>query len=384
MLRILTLALIVTMPTRSKASESTSKLSKIEIITLEVVRQKLNVKIVVTAENLKRYESIAVERAEVEEGPYRQVKLFMKERIDKSTTNQIIDFDHYPLAVKHGGFYRIKTEEAIGVMRIFPGIPLEGIFQEAQISIGNFSLTKNATKNTAPIYEQNTANKNSTALIGEFEEITQGLHVEGENSRDIFDKYDNEEILTASADISNISYLDDQSITQSIVNNIKELIVSKQTTLAYKQNNKQDDDPLLASIHSTNAENYVGYSPSSLIHKNITSTTYTNFLKQPFIASKEIVFNVHLDKGFLESDITLDTPEKYFDILIEYAENKEGSYKPLKRFDDGFISNKFIDNHYTLMEPFYAPRNQKSLQVRLRLRAFNGDEYITKSTKISW
>ena len=89
---------------------------------MEVVRQKVNVKIIITSENIKRYESIAIERAELAEGPYRQVKLFLKERINLLTENSILDYDSYPLAVKNGGFYRIRTEEASGVMRIFfPG-----------------------------------------------------------------------------------------------------------------------------------------------------------------------------------------------------------------------------------------------------------------------
>lgn len=383
MLRILTLALIISMPSRSKASEGPMHISQNEIITLEVERHKLNVKIVITSENLKRYESIAVERAELEEGPYRQVKLFMKARIDTTTHNRIIDFDQYPLAVRHGGFYRIKTEEVIGVMRIFPGIALEGMLQEAHMSAGNFSETRMARKNTDFSYEYNSINKNTTGESQEFEEITQGLHVEGENRFDIFDKYDNAEILTASADISDISYLTDQSITQSIVTNIKEIIESKQNSFTHQQSRIQES-PLFASLHSSATENYAAFLTSSLKHKNIAGAAYRNFVKDPLITSKEIRFEVRLDKGFMESDIVIDTPEKYFDILIECAENVEDIYKPMQRFDGKFIDNKFIDNHYTLLEPFYAPKNQKSIHVRMRLRSFNGDEYVTKSTKLTW
>lgn len=383
MLKKIILLSLLSLPFLSHAEEEGIGKIQNEKLTLEVVRQKVDVKMVITSENIKRYESIAIERAEFVEGPYRQVKFFMKDRINKSTDNSILDYDNYPLAVKHGGFYRVRTEEANGVMRIFPGVQLIGILQEAQMSAGNFTETKTGSKNALASNNSNARTKNSSSATRDVVEITQGMTVDGEKNIDIFDKYANTETLTASVDNTSIPINTGSYTKKFKAKDSKDIIETTGSAIAI-EDSRDTDEPMFSAKNANGEGVYTEYVLTGLTQENVSSPAYRNFMKENLVKSNDITFEVGIENGSIGSEIKLDKTEKYFEIIIEYTDNKEEGYSPFKKFGSSYISDKFVNNRYTIIEPFFAPKSKKTLYFRMRLKEFDGDEYVTKSTKITF
>ena len=377
---------LISLPLFSNAAEGINKIVN-EKLSLEVIRQKVDVRIIITSENIKRYESIAIERAELVEGPYRQVKLFLKERINKCTDNSILDYDNYPLAVKHGGYYRVRTEEASGVMRIFPGVQLIGILQEAQMSAGNFTETNTGTKNastTTVTSKPRTSDASSSKR--DIEEISEGMKIDGDKSQDIFEKvkFNTESNdLTASLENEGIPSHSRVITSKFKSKNSRDIIELTGGSISI-EDSKDTDEPMYSNKNINGESAYIEYVLTGVTEENTSSKAYRNFMKENLIKSPDITFDIAIENGSLGSEIKLDAIEKYHEVTIEYSDNKDNGFNPLKKFASAFINEKFVDNKYTIIEPFYAPKGKKQLYFRMRIKEIDGNEAVTKAIKVTF
>jgi hypothetical protein len=352
-----------------------------EKLTLTVLREKVAVKLIITCENVKRYENIVIERGEVIEGPYRQVKLFLRDRITASTDNSITDHDNFPMAVKNGGYYRVRTEEANGTMRVFPGVHLVGIFEESKISMGNFSETKNYTgqKGTA---SKESEMKDATSSHRDVEEISSNVTVKGgEKEEDVFDKYKNAKVKPEESDAANPYATSKVSTLKS--KNGKDVITAKGSGIQLVDS-KDSDEPMYTPNSKSAKSSYSEYTFSGLSEENKNNAQVKDFMKTKVVENKNIALDVLLEKESIATEVLLDDIGKYYEAIIEYADAADGSYKPFKKFGSSFIADKFVDNKFTIIEPFYAPKGKKSLYFRLKLIQSDGNEFVTKATPVAF
>lgn len=348
-----------------------------EKMVLTVVREKVAVKLTLTSENVKRYESISIERADVVEGPYRQVKVFLKDRIDASKDNSITDYDNYPVAVKNGGFYRIRTEEANGTMRIFPGVQLIGILQESKMTAGNFSETKNF--NTAKKGAKDKAGMEDAASSTRYvEELSSGLSTTNgkvENKPDEFDKYEGQ--------VASLSPITGNNIKKHESKNSKDIIVSSGSGINITEA-KETDEPMYSTKNAKGEGYYTEFVLTGVTDENRNSPAVKEFMKDKVITSTDISLDVLIENASISTEIKLDDTEKYFQATIEFSDMEDGIYKPFKKFETSFISAKFFENKFTIIEPFNAPKGQKELFFRLKLIQSDGSEFVTKAKNVSF
>lgn len=387
MLKHILFVSLASLPWISNAAEGIGKIAK-ERLLLEVVRQKVDVKMIVTSENMKRYESIAIERAELAEGPYRQEKIFLKDRLSKCADNVLIDCDNYPLAVKNGGFCRVRKEEASRVMRIFPRVQLIGILQEAQMSAGNFTETKNAVSREGVPATAKSRTTTASSTVRDVEEISEGMKVVNQaTGPDIFDKVkaasEPAENLSASADIGGV-LMHSEIVTKKFKSkNSRDIIETTGSAIAI-EDSKDTYEPMYSTKIPNEEGIYTEYLLTGITEENKASKAYRNFMKDNLVKNPDINFSIAIENGSLGSEIKVDKTEKYFKIIVEYSEAKDGIYKPLKKIASAFINDKFVDNKYNIIEPFVSPRGNNELYFRMRLRELDGNESVTKATKVAF
>jgi hypothetical protein len=351
-----------------------------EKLTLTVLREKVAVKLTITCENVKRYENIVIERGEVIEGPYRQVKLFLRDRIEASTDNSITDHDNYPMAVKNGGYYRVRTEEANGTMRVFPGVHLVGIFEESKLSMGNFSETKNYT-GTKGGATKGSDMKDATSSHRDVEEITPTVSVNGDKQKDVFDKYKNDKVKPEETEAANPYATSKVSTIKS--KNGKDVITAKGSSIQLLDV-KDSDEPMYTPNAKGGKSSYSEYTFSGLSEENKNNAVVKDFMKTKVVDNKNIALDVLLERESIATEVMLDNIDKYYEAIIEYSDAADGSYKPFKKFGSSFIADKFVDNKFTIIEPFYAPKGKKSLYFRLKLVQSDGNEFVTKATTVAF
>ena len=91
--------------------------------TLEVIREKTEVKIYMLVDDIEQYEEILVERSDEQQLNYSQCKV-IKVIKGKYKNNYVELVDHYPLSPKMSHLYRIKTITPDGIMRMYAPVPI--------------------------------------------------------------------------------------------------------------------------------------------------------------------------------------------------------------------------------------------------------------------
>ena len=91
--------------------------------TLEVVREKTDVKIYMLIDDIDQYEQILVERSDEMQLNYSQCKVIEVTK-GKYKNNYVELVDHYPLSPKMSNLYRIKTVTPDGIMRMYAPVPI--------------------------------------------------------------------------------------------------------------------------------------------------------------------------------------------------------------------------------------------------------------------
>lgn len=92
-------------------------------VTLEVIRDKTEVKIYMLVDDIDQYDEILVERSDEQQINYSQCK-DIKVTKGKYKNNYMELVDRYPLSSKMTNLYRIKTITPDGIMRMYPPVPI--------------------------------------------------------------------------------------------------------------------------------------------------------------------------------------------------------------------------------------------------------------------